>query len=86
MKKDENLGSNMLTVPVQWFLVAFFLLVITVIYATSLENQVNTITACSVLRTKQLETEVELLKAELAEVTGPERVSIIDRSGGELDE
>lgn len=86
--KDENWG-NTSTVPAIWFLAAFILAVIAAIYATSLENQLNTITASSVLQTKQLEAEIELLKAELAEVAGPERVSIIDRInaiGGELDE
>ena len=86
--KDENWG-NTPTVPAIWFLAAFILAVIATIYATSLKNQLNTITVSSVLQTKQLEAEIELLKAELAEVAEPERVSIIDRInaiGGELDE
>ena len=86
--KDENWG-NTPTVPVIWFLAAFILAAIAAIYATSLKNQLDTITVCSALQTKQLEVEIELLKAELAEVAGPERVSIIDRInaiGGELDE
>ena len=92
MEKNENWG-NTSTVPAIWFLAAFILAAIAAIYTTSLENQLNTITVSSVLQTKQLEAEIELLKVELAEVAGPERVSVVDQinvvelvGGGELDE
>ena len=74
MKKDGHL----LTVPVAYFLGAFILAVICLLYIFSLESQLNTTKVGYELKVYSLEKEVDSLKAELANVADKDAGARLD--------